>query len=472
MKMKEFVSNVLKVVVFGCLVLFVSSFFTRELSADDSDGQGLIEQFGDQLKKLFGGNDNSNKELPEEMGGLSEYMEDIMRKAQEFFGDQANPGGLELDMNDPRMADLMKFYQAQLEQRRPSRNEKDHRSVFSEYKPVIAAAHKSTAAIMNKNGKQAALATVVDSKGLLVTKSSEIPKEGAYCVFSDKRKSEFKILNVDKKWDIALIKVDLNDLNAIEVSEDDTVSLGTFLAASGVDEYPIAVGVASVAPRNLSVSERGFLGVGMENSPSGVKVTMVQKGSGADKAGLRVDDIILKIDDNEIASPAQLAKSVSGLKPGDQISINFKRENDEKTIKATLGSRGDGQARFSLPDPGAQFGGPLSDNRVDFPNALQHDLTIRPDECGGPIVNLDGKVVGINIARGGRVKSYAITSKDLKQVIASLTSSNNETNEISSLQKELELINNEISDIENKLLEIQKRKKAKQNELKRAMKTD
>ena len=53
-------------------------------------------------------------------------------------------------MNDPRMADLMKFYQAQLDQRRPSRNEKDHRSVFSEYKPVIASALKSTAAIMNK----------------------------------------------------------------------------------------------------------------------------------------------------------------------------------------------------------------------------------------------------------------------------------------------------------------------------------
>ena len=58
--MKEFTSNVLKVVLFGSLVLIVSSFFTKELSADDSDGQGLIEQFGDQLKKLFGGNDNSN----------------------------------------------------------------------------------------------------------------------------------------------------------------------------------------------------------------------------------------------------------------------------------------------------------------------------------------------------------------------------------------------------------------------------
>ena len=44
MKMKEFVSNVLKVVVFGCLVLFVSSFFTKELSADDSDGQGSVKK--------------------------------------------------------------------------------------------------------------------------------------------------------------------------------------------------------------------------------------------------------------------------------------------------------------------------------------------------------------------------------------------------------------------------------------------
>ena len=53
MKMKEFTSNVLKVVLFGSLVLIVSSFFTKELSADDSEGQGLIEQFGDQLKKLL-----------------------------------------------------------------------------------------------------------------------------------------------------------------------------------------------------------------------------------------------------------------------------------------------------------------------------------------------------------------------------------------------------------------------------------
>ena len=158
----------------------------------------------------------------------------------------------------------------------------------------------------------------------------------------------------------------MKDLSAVNLKGNNTVDLGTFLAASGIEEDPIAVGVASVAPRNLSVSERGFLGVGMENSPDGVKVTMVQNGSGADKAGLKVDDIILKIDGNDITSPAELAKSVSGLKPGDEIKINYKRKDKEKTINATLGSRGSGQARFSMPDPGAQFGGPLSSKKSGF----------------------------------------------------------------------------------------------------------
>ena len=125
-----------------------------------------------------------------------------------------------------------------------------------------------------------------------------------------------------------------------------------------------------------------------------------------------------------------------------------------------------------MPDPGAQFGGPLSGKRVDFPNALQHDLTIRPDECGGPIVNLDGQVVGVNVARGGRVKSYAITNKDLIEVIGSLKRSNIDTDEISSLRNELKSINEEIEEIEIKLLEFKKLKEEKQDELERVKKNN
>ena len=42
---------------------------------------------------------------------------------------------------------------------------------------------------------------------------------------------------------------------------------------------------------------------------------------------------------------------------------------------------------------------------------LQHDSVLKPSECGGPLVDLDGKVVGINIARAGRTETYAIPSE-------------------------------------------------------------
>ncbi len=47
---------------------------------------------------------------------------------------------------------------------------------------------------------------------------------------------------------------------------------------------------------------------------------------------------------------------------------------------------------------------------------------MEPSECGGPVVDLDGKAVGINIARGGRVKSYAVPVNKLRPLLGDLRS--------------------------------------------------
>ena len=60
--------------------------------------------------------------------------------------------------------------------------------------------------------------------------------------------------------------------------------------------------------------------------------------------------------------------------------------------------------------------------RGGFPAILQHDGVIKPTDCGGPLVDLDGKVVGINIARAGRVESYALPSEDVQALITDLKS--------------------------------------------------
>ncbi|NOZ38750.1 MAG: serine protease, partial [Planctomycetes bacterium] len=55
-----------------------------------------------------------------------------------------------------------------------------------------------------------------------------------------------------------------------------------------------------------------------------------------------------------------------------------------------------------------QLGSSLSQRRFGFPSAFQHDTVIKPSDCGGPVVDLDGKVVGFNLARAGRTETYAI----------------------------------------------------------------
>ena len=52
--------------------------------------------------------------------------------------------------------------------------------------------------------------------------------------------------------------------------------------------------------------------------------------------------------------------------------------------------------------------------------AIQHDSVLRPIDCGGPVVDVDGKVVGLNIARAGRVESYALPSSLVRETVDKL----------------------------------------------------
>ena len=66
------------------------------------------------------------------------------------------------------------------------------------------------------------------------------------------------------------------------------------------------------------------------------------------------------------------------------------------------------------------LGGKLSVRRFGFPLAFQHDTVLRPADCGGPVVDLDGHVVGFNIARAGRTESYALPADAVQGVLKEL----------------------------------------------------
>ena len=92
-------------------------------------------------------------------------------------------------------------------------------------------------------------------------------------------------------------------------------------------------------PRKM-LTTGAFLGVTSlreENGPEGAKVAEVSEGSAAEKAGLKEGDLITKIDDKSIDGPESLAKVVRSYKPGDKVSITFKRAGKEQKATAELG---------------------------------------------------------------------------------------------------------------------------------------
>lgn len=101
------------------------------------------------------------------------------------------------------------------------------------------------------------------------------------------------------------------------------------------------------------VAGGGFLGVYGEdisrenmgryhlNEPRGVGITQVMQDSPAAKAGLKKDDVILRIDGENVTSLRKLNRLVSEIAPDHNVRITISRNGSEQEISATIGKRSD-----------------------------------------------------------------------------------------------------------------------------------
>ncbi|MCW3109008.1 MAG: hypothetical protein JWQ09_3514 [Segetibacter sp.] len=82
---------------------------------------------------------------------------------------------------------------------------------------------------------------------------------------------------------------------------------------------------------------KAMLGIMTAKADDGVKVTDVTKESGAEKAGLKKDDIITKVGDKEVKEPGDLIEAIATYKPNDKVDITYKRSGKESKTTAILG---------------------------------------------------------------------------------------------------------------------------------------
>ena len=68
----------------------------------------------------------------------------------------------------------------------------------------------------------------------------------------------------------------------------------------------------------------------------GIVVSFVAKGSPAEKAGLKANDVLTQMDDQLIINAEQLQTLIKGKKNGDDVSLTYYRQGKEHTAKAKL----------------------------------------------------------------------------------------------------------------------------------------
>ena len=178
---------------------------------------------------------------------------------------------------------------------------------------------------------------------------------------------------------------------------------------------------------SLLVDGGGFLGVHAEdiskenmgryslNQVRGVGVTEIVKNSPAEKAGLRKDDVILRVDGENVTSVRKLNRLVSEIAPDQTVRVAISRGGSEQELTATIGKRENMSNVQNLMNESPQawkWEGPLANKDKDMVFALGNSRRI-----GVSTVELTKQLAeyfGITDGRGVLVTSVSADSPAAK----------------------------------------------------------
>jgi S1-C subfamily serine protease len=93
-------------------------------------------------------------------------------------------------------------------------------------------------------------------------------------------------------------------------------------------------------PKKIKVvTQKAFLGVNLENSGDGVRITGVVDNSAAEAAGLERGDIITGIGKYNTDNYAELGDAMKEFEPGERVRVRFTRDGRAQSTTAILGSK-------------------------------------------------------------------------------------------------------------------------------------
>jgi S1-C subfamily serine protease len=202
------------------------------------------------------------------------------------------------------------------------------------------------------------------------------------------------------------------------------VPAGTILAAVTPLALTPLTGVACVPARTIPPLP-GVLPVSVKDAKGGVEITgtfdFLDRWLRKPPFPLRVGDVITHVAGVPVANRDEFIKlsgaATVGGHPrvkGEAIPVARSRNGKAEELTVHLHSQ------RSVPN---QLVRPYSYRYSGFPAAIASDLAARPEHCGAPVVDADGRVVGLLIARAPFIESLIVPSAEVRAAVEAMRKS-------------------------------------------------
>lgn len=294
------------------------------------------------------------------------------------------------------------------------------REIFREWDNVAAPIGQSVVALVTGNS-QVALGTVV-GKGKVLTKLSDLRREKRPVMLVDSSGQIYdaKVLFALPEHD--LLMMDVPGLPAPPIDMDSYVQAqeGDVIAAVSPTGHVSDFGVVSVAQRSLRADDQPYLGVVSDPrwDGDGVMIGGVEAGSGAHRSGLRAGDVLMKLNGKPVDGMYSIRAAMVGIRPGETVPVEVKRRNQVIEGKLLTGARPKvmkfPQKRLDMMN---SMGNRMSVKRDEFPLVIQSDMTLFPERTGCPVIDVNGKFVGMALSRAGRTETYILPSWVCRELV-------------------------------------------------------
>jgi len=285
----------------------------------------------------------------------------------------------------------------------------------------ISKATRNSIVKFNVDGETVALGTVVDAAGLALTKASEIKPGKLTCWLASDKEVKAELLGVDEDEDVALVRVHAPGLKPITWAAG-AVAEGQWAVTPGIADTPNAVGIISALPRRIR-PQRAFIGVQFDFDTPLPRIGALIPGMSAEKAGLKPGDLIAAVNCSPVTNRQEVVETLRDFREGQTVTVHVRRAAQEFDAALTMivPRPGEAGAGFYPQGPG-DLGAEVSRRALGFERAIEHDTVLQPWLCGGPLVNLDGQAIGLNIARASRVTTYALPAALVQRIFTNLNS--------------------------------------------------